>query len=171
MKKLILVAIALIGFTTTSHAQSFKFGFKGGLNFATINGDGIDADSRTGYHLGAVGQIGVGPLFAIQPEILYSAQGAKDFDIDYLNVPILVKLKFAKFLSVEAGPQFGFVVNDDIKSGGEPESFDMSAAIGAGVEFSKFFAQLRYNIGLTDVTDGGDIKNSAFQVSVGYYIF
>lgn len=174
MKKLILLAIALIGLTTISNAQSFKFGFKGGLNFATINGDGADADSRTGYHIGAVGQIGVGPLFTIQPEILYSAQGAKDFDLDYLNIPILAKFKFAKLFSVEVGPQFGFLVNDgfetEVSDALELKSFDMSAAIGAGVEFNKFFAQLRYNIGLTNITDNGDNKNATFQISVGYYI-
>ncbi|WP_407933712.1 outer membrane beta-barrel protein [Aquimarina algiphila] len=88
----------------------------------------------------------------------------------YLNLPVLVKLKFAKIFSVEAGPQFGFVVNDDFEVG-DPESFDLSGAVGAGVEFGPFFGQLRYNFGFTDVIDNVEAKNSAFQISVGYYIF
>ena len=175
MKKLMILAVMLVGFTTIATAQDVKLGFKGGVNFASLSGDDTDnLDGRTGYHIGAVVQIGVAETFAVQPEVIYSAQGAEfeslDLNIDYLNVPVLAKLKFAKFLSVEAGPQFGFVVNegddvDDIKS------FDMSAAVGAGVEFGGFFGQLRYNYGFSDIADDVDAKNSTFQISVGYYIF
>ncbi|TPN88691.1 porin family protein [Aquimarina algicola] len=184
MKKLFFLVIACIGFAvTTTNAQGIKFGIKGGLNFANFNelknSDlDIDTDSRTGYHIGAVLQLGLTESFAIQPEVLYSAQGTDDLDVDYLNIPVLAKFKFAKFLSIEAGPQFGFVVNDDIDKAfdeivdsAEAESFDLSGAIGAGVEFGPFFGQLRYNFGLTDVVDGFDGRNTAFQVSVGYYIF
>ncbi|MBQ0735383.1 porin family protein [Aquimarina celericrescens] len=174
MKKLFLLAIAVIGFTVSSNAQDIKLGVKGGVNFANVTGSDIDFDSRTGFHIGGVLQISVLETFAIQPEVLYSAQGAElgdiDFDIDYLNVPILAKLKFAKFLSVEAGPQLGFVVNegDNVQ---DIESFDFSGAVGAGVEFGSFFGQLRYNFGLTDINSDEDGKNSNFQISVGYYIF
>jgi hypothetical protein len=171
MKKLILLVIAVFGFTFNSQAQDLKFGLKGGVNFATINSDdlGDNLDARTGYHVGVVAQISFAG-FALQPELIYSAQGVEDIDIDYLNLPILAKLKFAKIFSVEAGPQFGFVVSDNFEDG-EPESFDLSGAVGTTVEISKFFAQLRYNFGLTDVLDGFDSKNSNFQVSVGYYMF
>lgn len=180
MKKLFLLAIAVIGFTFSSQAQDIKFGFKGGINLATINGDDVadQIDGRTGYHIGAVLQLSILETFAIQPELLYSAQGTDDTDIDYINIPVLAKLKFAKFFSVEAGPQFGFVVNDGfedipgpVEAGVEAKSFDLSAAIGAGVEFGGFFGQLRYNYGFTDVVDDFDGRNSNFQVSVGYYIF
>ncbi len=173
MKKLFLLAIAVIGFTMTTQAQDIKFGVKGGLNFADLTGD-FDADARTGYHIGAVLQFSLMETFAIQPEVLYSAQGIDDVDIDYINIPILAKLKFAGIASVEAGPQFGFVIKDDfedILADAEAESFDLGLAVGAGVEFGGFFGQVRYNLGLTDVLDAVDGKNSTFQVSVGYYIF
>ncbi|WP_299179414.1 porin family protein [uncultured Aquimarina sp.] len=169
MKKLFFLAIALIGFTSVSNAQSLKFGVKGGVNFANIDSR-FDTDARTGFHLGAVATIGLPGKFAIQPEVLYSAQGTDDLKVDYINVPILVKYKFLKFLSFEAGPQFGVVVNDDYEVG-EPESFDVSVAAGAGVTFGKFFAQARYNHGLTDVDDAISSQNRTFQLSVGYYIF
>ncbi|WP_108807467.1 porin family protein [Aquimarina spinulae] len=173
MKKLFLLAIAVIGFSISSNAQDIKLGFKGGVNFATLNGDNVNdnLDGRTGYHIGAVVQIGLSDMFAVQPELIYSAQGIENTDIDYLNLPVLVKFKFAKFFSAEAGPQFGFVVNDNYPAGTDPESFDLSAAVGAGVEFGSFFGQLRYNIGFTDIVDNVEAKNSVFQVSVGYYIF
>lgn len=172
MKKLFLLAIAVIGFSISSNAQDIKLGFKGGVNFATLSGNGYNGlDARTGYHIGAVLQVGLSDMFAIQPELIYSAQGVKNVDVDYLNLPVLVKFKFAKFFSAEAGPQFGFIVNDDVTDGTKPESFDLSAAVGAGVEFGSFFGQVRYNIGFTDIVDNREGKNSVVQVSVGYYIF
>jgi len=155
----------------TSQAQNFRFGLKGGLNFTTLNGGDISntIDSKTGYHIGAVAQFSLGS-FALQPELIYSTQGIDNLNIDYLNLPVLFKLKFAKILSVEAGPQFGFVINDtsDIL---KPKGFDLSGAVGAGVEISKFFAQIRYNFGLTDAIENTDVRNAVFQVSVGYYFF
>ncbi len=172
MKKSFLLAITIIGFSISSNAQDIKFGVKGGVNFSSINGNDIsdDIDGRTGYHIGAVAQVGLTDMFALQPELIYSAQGIKNLDIDYINIPVLLKLKFAELFSVEAGPQFGFVINDGFRTG-KPQSFDFNGALGAGVEFGSFFGQLRYSIGFTDVIENADWKNSNFQVSVGYYIF
>ncbi len=168
MKKLVVLAIAIVGMTFTSSAQGVHLGFKGGLNFADITGD-IDADGRTGYHIGAVVDLNLSDKFAIAPEVIYSAQGVDEADLDYLNVPILAKLKITEYFDIHAGPQFGFVVQDDFV--GDPESFDFSGAVGVGAQFSSFFAQLRYNIGVTDIVDNADAKNAVFQVSVGYRIF
>ena len=51
----------------------------------------------------------------------------------------------------------------------EAESIDFSAAIGAeyALDMGVFF-QARYNLGLTDVYDGIDSKNSVFQIGLGY---
>lgn len=173
MKKLFLLAIVLIGFTTISNAQSIKFGVKGGLNLTRINGDNVadGLDARTGFHIGAVAQLGLLDKFMLQPEILYSAQGANDLNIDYINIPILLKYKFLKFVSFEAGPQFGILVNDEYPDIIETKSFDLSVAAGAGVEFGDFFAQARYNFGVSEVIEDSDIRNGTFQLSVGYYFF
>ena len=173
MKKLLLVSFAIIGFSWVASAQDVKLGIKGGINLSSLNGDDVPSnfDARTGYHIGVAAQLGLGDKFALQPEVLYSAQGANDLDIDYVNIPILVKYKFLEFLSFEAGPQFGVLVNDDYEDIIETKSFDLSAALGAGVEFGKFFAQARYNFGFTDIIEEDDIKNGTFQLSVGYYFF
>ena len=189
MKKLTIVALVLIGFISISNAQSIKFGVKGGINFSSLNGDDDQIiEGRTGFHIGVVGEFGLADKLFLQPEIMYSSQGADpdiggfledipglfdddaDFGIDYLNVPILIKYKFLKLLDVHAGPQFGIKVSegDDLD---DVESFDLSGAVGAGVHFGKFFGQLRYNFGLTDVFPDVDLKNNNFQISVGYYIF
>jgi len=186
MKKLILMAILLVAGTSQMNAQ-LKLGIKGGVNFANFNGgtDGIDYKNKTGFHAGAVAEIGFGGNLAIQPELLYSSQGTKvdgvgDFNLDYVSVPVLAKYYIIDdIISLEVGPQFSFLVNDsqdafdDITDdSGDNESFDFALAGGVGVNITKnLFAQARYTIGLTEASKNAEVKNAVFQVSLGYMIF
>ncbi|MEM1336158.1 MAG: porin family protein [Bacteroidota bacterium] len=172
MKKLLFTALLVIGFGMILNAQSIHLGAKGGVNFASITGDDADFDGRTGYHIGAVVELGLSEKFAIQPELIYSTQGADesvlDLNIDYLNLPVLAEIKLTEMFSVQAGPQFGFKVNEgDFE---DLESFDLSGAFGLEVNISKFFAQARYNLGFTDVAEDVDARNSVFQISVGFWL-
>lgn len=190
MKKLILCAVLMIAGITNSNAQILKFGVKGGVNFANLNGgtDGIDYDfkNKTGFHVGAVAEIKVLPNFSIQPEAMFSSQGAAsdvdgvdDFDLDYISVPVLAKFYLiTDRLSIEAGPQFSFLVNDSNKvvdelgntsEGADPKSFDFAVAGGLGLNIAGgLFAQARYTIGLTEISRDADAKNAVFQLSLGY---
>ena len=195
MKKTVLFIAAMVLSTTFAAAQEFVyFGAKGGLNFSTFSGDGFsdfdeESKSRTAYHLGLLAEVPVSDRFSIQPEVLYSAQGyditeiegAEDieFQLDYVTVPVLAKLYVVNGLSLEAGPQFGFLVKNDIDSGDGSitlnddnyNNFDLSLGLGASFKFNKFFIYGRYNAGMTDIyeTDGVEIdaKNSVIQAGVG----
>ncbi len=78
MKKvLVIVALATLFAATAVNAQEFKFSAKGGLNLATLNGkDTDDAKMKVGFNLGLVGEYAFNEKMAIQPELLFSAQGA-----------------------------------------------------------------------------------------------
>jgi hypothetical protein len=176
MKKTIVLAFFLIIGMANSNAQVLKFGLKAGVNFANLSGSDADGfDGLTSFHFGAVGEIKVFQNFAIQPEVLYSSQGAKsdafdDIKYDYITVPVLAKFYLiTDKLSLEAGPQFAFLVNDNVDSTFETETFDFAAVGGLGFNFSKHvFAQARYVVGLTDTTKDADVKNSVIQLSIGY---
>jgi opacity protein-like surface antigen len=187
MKKLFVIAMLAMVATTSVQAQFLRFGIKAGPNFSSFSGgvDNIDYKSRTSFHAGAVVQLKLLENFALQPEVLYSSQGADvdgvgDFNLDYISVPILAKFYIlSDRLSLEAGPQFSFLVNDtkevfhevvnddDAKS--DTKSFDFAVAGGLELNITKnFFAQARYSIGLTDAAKDAEVKNAVFQVSVGY---
>lgn len=187
-----LFMAALIMSTTFAAAQEFVyFGAKGGVNFSTFSGDGFsdfhDESARTAYHLGLLAEIPVTERFSVQPEVLYSAQGfdivrredASDIEhqLDYIHIPVLAKFYLTDGLSLEAGPQIGFVVNEQIDDGNTeiefyPESrneMELSLGLGAAYKFNNFFLYGRYNPGLTDIYDreGVDVKNSVIQAGVG----
>ena len=128
MKKLFLCAVIAVFAFINLNAQEVKFGAKAGLNLATIAGDETDdLDSRTSFHFGAVAEIMISEKFSVQPELLYSAQGAKstfedEFEkeeatvkLDYINIPIMAKYYVAEGFSIEAGPQIGFLMNAEVE--------------------------------------------------------
>lgn len=170
MKKIVLCLLLLTG--TLTYAQRFNLGVKAGVNFSTLTGDTeTDLENKTGYHIGAIAELGLNDKFSIQPELIYSTQGAKwkdvDFKINYINVPVLAKIYVVKSFSVMAGPQFGYVIDDNNIGDTDWKEFDLSGTAGAELKILSFFAQARYNFGLSDVSDTG-AKNAVFQVSVGF---
>src|SRR6476659_4421826 len=94
--KTFLSFILLLGLTVLANAQSADthFGLKAGLNISSLEvKDGVDFDSKAGFHIGGLAHVHLSPHFGVQPEIVYSEQGGKDgedkWKINYLNVPVL----------------------------------------------------------------------------------
>lgn len=185
MKKLLFIA-AIAGLTlTTANAQGISFGVKAGVNFANVTGDDIDsADGRTSLQAGAVVNIGVSELFSVQPEVVFSAQGFKTSDagvdtvgmLNYINVPVMADFVIAEGFSLQGGPQFGFNIGDDIEVDGEnvgsldAESIDIGAGIGAQYKLPMgLFFQARYTIGLTDIVEDVNVKNSVLGIAAGWF--
>ena len=181
-----------------TRSMSPSFGVKGGVNFATVNGDGFDSpDSRTSFHVGALAEFPLAEMFSVQVEALYSGQGFEynynlpivgsqkvEYQLDYINVPILAKVYLFKGFSLEAGPQFGFLVNEEIDSdptgdGGDTvtdEAKDFEFGFAGGVTFQTemgLFATARYTQGVTEILEDrqdsdNKISNSVFQVGIGF---
>lgn len=178
MKKIIFISTFLLIGIFQSNAQMLKFGVKAGANFNSLDGDGAEGlDTYTSFHFGALLEVNVFENFAIQPELLYSSQGAKvneenikDINFSYVTVPVLAKFYLiTDKLSLEAGPQFSFLVNESVPDQFESKSFDFAAVGGLGFNFTEnIFAQARYVAGLTDTTKDAEIKNRVIQISVGY---
>ncbi len=177
MKRIILVLFASF-FAISTYAQEIDFGFKAGMNFATINDASVSLDTRTGFHAGVFLGLKFNDKIALQPELLYSQQGA-DFDLgkfnlDYINIPVVLKYYLVQGLNIQVGPQFGFVINDEVSFAGivgdvETENFDLSGIVGAGVDLPfGLRIDARYNFGFNDVVKDSSGKNSVFSLALGY---
>lgn len=202
--KLFTASALMLGTVAVSNAQDnnasnansmdVSFGVKGGVNFATISGDDFDSpNSRTSFHVGLLAEFPISPMFSLQAEALYSGQGFEsnidgglvggdgniEYQLDYINVPILAKVYVVEGLSLEAGPQFSFKVNEEIDSDpnddpgdtdlDEAETFDFGLAGGLTFQTNMgLFATGRYTIGLTDIVQDVDAKNAVFQLGIGY---
>jgi hypothetical protein len=174
MKKLFVLTLLFIGIMNTQ--AQIRLGIKAGANFSDLDGN-LDTSMRTGFHAGAILEIKASQNFAIQPEVLYSMQGAKvtlagakEIDFSYVTVPVLVKYYVVTdVFSLEAGPQFAFLIDDNVENTFKTESFDFAVVGGIGLDITKsFFAQAHYVVGLTDASTNADVKNRVIQLSLGY---
>ena len=185
MKKIILTALVAVITMVSVNAQT-SFGAKAGLNIANFSGDVKGNKSLVGFHIGVFAEIGVAESFTFQPELLFSTQGAKykeegisaEFELNYINLPLMFKYAVADGFYLEAGPQVGFLVSakvldQDVKD--EMESVDFGANFGFSYDFTeKLFAGARYNLGLSNVLKtnedfGNDkVSNAVLSLSLGY---
>ena len=190
MKLYLNVALAAILMTATAKAQDVNIGVKGGLNIYNINNsNGAKYDNLLGFNLGLIGHIHLAKQLALQPELVYSAQGAKftnegvetKIHLGYINVPILLQYMFDNGFRLEAGPQVGFLVNakskrtnltTDIKDNIKKVDVGLGAGIGYVNPTSGFGIDARYNLGLTNINESSSPKstNRGFQVGV-FYLF
>jgi opacity protein-like surface antigen len=183
MKKLLLTTFLAFGFFAT--AQTIDFGVKGGINFSNFNGSivGVSTNNLTNFHFGFVTEFHLFENFSIQPELLYITKGAelKGFDeqvkneLGYLALPILAKFYLTENgLSLEAGPQFSFLVNERNEIADGAKKMDLGIVGGLGYQLTdNIFVQARYVAGLTKVYDGDtaggtiDLKHSVIMLSAG----
>ena len=176
---------------TIVFAQSFQPGVKAGVNISNFTGGDFNTvknKSLVGFHAGGLLRFKFGNL-ALQPEIVFSSQGAKlesagdeeNYKISYLNIPVLLQFETDGGVYFEAGPQVGFKLSEDIPESTIEDfakSTDLSVAVGLGYH-SKMGLGIggRYNIGVSKVGDfdaaniDPDFKNGVIQFSLFYTLF
>jgi hypothetical protein len=186
--KLFLIAAMLI-ITSASFAQGLKFGIKAGANIGKIDGKSFKEEFKYGYHLGGFAEIKLNKKLSLQPEVLWnqvnsdtSSQFSKIYQVNnlnnvklgYLSIPVLLNYKIANILTLQAGPQFGILIDKSrttLQNGGDAfKKGDFSMLAGAQVNISKLRIYGRYNIGLANINDIDNKdkwKSQGFQVGVG----
>jgi len=193
-KKFLAVFTLAMAITSVSLAQGFHMGIKGGSNLLKIEDKSFKDEFKFGYNLGAFAEINFNKKWGVQPEVLWSQStyrtatdidqiipGSKndvDVKLNYLQIPLLLSYRPVKFLSLQAGPQFGILINEDrtlLQNGGDAfKKGDFSMLAGAQLNLGPIKAGARYVIGLTDINDlpnQEEWKNTGFQVYVGLRIF
>lgn len=181
MKKTLLsLSLALLSVVVFGQAK-VEIGLKAGANFANTDIQG--AESITALHGGVYGLVKFANI-GVQPEVLFSKQGNSfsgggEVNLNYVNVPVMLKFYLPAGINLQAGPQFGILMKAEDEDGTDIKdalkSSDLSAAFGAGWD-APFGLQFtaRYVMGLSDINDAGvgdAIKNKTFQVSIGYRLF
>ena len=183
MKKILLAAVLFIATSATIQAQFLQIGVKAGVNFASQTGDAfpnqnIDKEGITSYHAGLVAELKLLDKYSVQPELLYSTQGATYKGVDqeikkelgYLAIPVMAKFYLSDSFSLEVGPQASFLLSEkDDFDLYNAETFDFAVNAGLGFKITKnLFVQGRYSLGLTEASKNADVKNSTVQLSAGF---
>lgn len=155
-----------------------RIGIKGGVNFSTLyTKDADKSKSRTGFNLGLFSKLPITNFLALQPELYFSTKGAEvtyndafvdgtaEFNLNYVEVPLLIVVDIADNFNVHFGPYAALLISGKVKNGSNINLFDFEAnidpddynkldagiAAGAGIDVGAVSLGARYNIGLTTV--------------------
>jgi len=185
MKKITLTMIfALFIVLSVSAQDKLGFGIKAGINSAMEWSDAGTTGSRFGFHGGFFFEAAISSGLDIQPELVYSMQGASDNSVtdrfDYVNLPVILKIYVNKSrsFSIDVGPQIGYMISAKIASGGtttniydhsDLNKLDVAICLGASYKINRnFYASLRFNYSATKIMDGLDNRNGVGQLGLSY---
>ena len=200
MKKISLFTLALAsGLAVFAQEQDHKplrtpmetktrFGMRGGVSLANLEVDDDNAtgnvpntNTKTSFVGGFFANIPVGGMFRVQPELVWSGQGAKsdrgtlsgtgktmeEYDFGYIAIPLMLQLQTNGGFFVETGPQFSILMRaqEEYTDGTTVNVEDMDwvkkTDFGWGVGLG-YLSRIglgidgRYNFGLSNVWNNED---------------
>jgi hypothetical protein len=186
------ILIASLLLVISVRAQKAHLGLKGGVNISSLHFDNnAPINSKVGLHAGILAHIHASKTWAIQPELLYSLEGAEQtlignnnkvkYNLHYLNVPVLLQYMFDNGFRLEGGPQIGFLLSAKTKTGnvtvtntGNYQSTAFSIPLGVGyLTSSGIGLDARYVFGLSNINDdknGAVIQSNVFQFGLFYQL-
>ncbi len=194
MKKnlVFLVTFLLIGVFAQAQA-GFRLGVKAGANLNKITGQSFNSGYDLSYHLGGFAEIDFTKKWGIQPELLWSQSkttrtsgvnpiyqnvltpGAdQQIQLDYILIPILLRYNVGKMITLNAGPQFGILINQNnnlLVNGQDAfKKGDFSMVFGGQINLTTLRIYGRYNIGLNNINDIDSKEkwtNQQIQLGIG----
>ncbi len=189
MKTLFICILLFLFYNNSLLAQRFSLGIKGGANLNKIDGSSFSDEFTFGYHLGAYATVGTNKL-AFQPEILFNevnvdtAHGFTDvynfnhidnIKLQYLSIPVLLNYNVNKILTLQAGPQFGILLNQDksLLANGQDAFKSGNFSLLGGIELHLLRLRVygRFVGGATNInnlSDSDTWKTQAIQVGAGF---
>ncbi|MEJ6791587.1 MAG: porin family protein [Lacinutrix sp.] len=184
---LAFLLVSLFGFS-----QNALYGVRAGINISDLNfeeEDGLvmpDHSHRNGFAIGFFGDYKLSDNIGLLVELQFSAEGSKEkYDqidqesgyspeslrLDFVQIPIMAKIKLNDKLSLGLGPQVGLKVH------AYEDSFRNIHFSGiAGLEYmisDEFFLDIRYSHGFTNIFDdnvGVKATNENIQIGFGLKI-
>lgn len=175
----------------TVNAQKLHVYAKAGANFTKIDGKEFNDEYKTGFHVGGAVEIGISKSISLQPELYYSELKTisinsvitpgfnvnNEVKLNYLSIPLLLKINATKVLSLHVGPEYSILVNNDedlLTNGKEAfKSGNFSMIGGVQINLSNINIYGRYNVGLSSIEDAPSTdkwKSQQIQVGIAFKV-
>ena len=160
----------------TKSTTPWHYGVKGALNFSGVKGNGMKTSMVAGVELGAFVAYDLSSKWGLQLEGVAAQTAVKRGDdfltyynvdgyslsndkakLTYLNVPLLARYRLSDEWSFVAGPQVGFLLNDNENylnyNRRAFKTSEISGIAGAEFNISNVALFARYNFGITNIND------------------
>ncbi len=211
MKKIILVSTLMVSMVTmvqaqdTDNREKFQIGAKVGGSYSNVyddKGEDFTADGKFGFAAGAFFMVPLGMYFGIQPEVLLTQKGFQgsgnllfmpyEFKrtSTFLEIPVLFAVKPSEFLTILAGPQYSYLLNQRDRFTSSAISFDQEQEFKQdNIRKNIFGVTAGFDVNLKHVVIGargswdlqanrGDgtattprYKNASAQLTIGYKFY
>mgnify|MGYP005748068861 CR=1 FL=1 len=160
-----------------------QFGIRTG--FSSANFSDTNFSARSGFHAGVYYATG-SDFIKVEPGLQFAQKGytgnddmgvAIDEQLNYLDIPVLVRLNLLPIVNVFAGPQASFLLSRNYQLGAISSNslevltgYDLAGVVGAQVNLPLGInLQASYDIGLKSLNYfNTDVKNRVFKISLGY---
>ncbi|MFW6145171.1 MAG: outer membrane beta-barrel protein [bacterium] len=173
MKKVLLIAVFLIS-AFSSYAQRFNGGIHGGFIVSQLDGDNLGGYNKPGLRGGGWVNTVISPMVVIQMEMEYIQKGSKISEtqllsrnyyhsrLEYLQIPLLAKIRATDNITAEAGIAGGYLFNaiEDKDGSGfldaEPSfnQYELSLLIGLNYHLTETLTgNVRFNYSALPVRD------------------
>ncbi|ESU19923.1 hypothetical protein FCR2A7T_13280 [Flavobacterium cauense R2A-7] len=164
MRKSIVVALLCFFGVIQMNAQvTFRPGVKAGVNFSHFtqtDRTNEKFNSKTDFYAGVFGALKLTKIYTLQPELVYTRQGAEreffdasnvrrteTLDVSYLSIGVANKFTFKNF-NFQVGPTIDIKVNDSHKdiapNDGSSQYYEFNYNPYTGIDFA-FFAGVGYD--------------------------
>ena len=143
-------------------------------NFLSDDDEATDENILYGFNAGVYATLPISDFVAIQPEVLFTTRGSKleynsdiasgdaKFKLNYIEVPLLVRVNITKNFNLQAGGYASYLVSSKLTGDGAADfdedidtddlnKFDAGIVAGVGVDFSPISMGDRYHSGLTTI--------------------
>lgn len=188
MKKLLILGVLIFAIQFSYGSSPLNFGLKAGYTSSKLktNLDQLNDGSINNFLVGAFARVNL-THFYVQPEVYFASKGGKlsdvsgteSFDLNCVDVPVLLGVKLLKLptfnIRVNAGPVFSFVTTVDDNQLGSIDSDNFKDSYiglqyGAGVDFLFLSLDARMENSLGDIQKhaAGKLKSNLFMVTLGF---
>lgn len=167
---------AALNMTSMSNDMSFEPGFGTGVGFSVGGFLNMRWEQRSENSLPGTG------FWGFQPEIMYSNEVVKsdagNIKMNYIAVPLLLKLYPTAALSIEIGPEFLYLISTSPSTiavdgaeinVGDCKGMNFGLAAGVAYDFRMGLTMgARYTYGFTDMAENLKWKSNNIQFSLGW---
>lgn len=183
MKKLFLASVLVLASLNAS--AQVHLGVKAGANLTKIDGESFSEKYKLGYQLGAYTYYDFSPMIGIQLEVQSNQSNTKVSErysdvvfnsfskgkqLNYISVPLLLRVNSQGALTLLAGPQFSFLTdpNKTVLENGTKlfKNTDIGLVGGVDLNLRPFIISGRYIWGLNDISGTGN-KATKRQIQLG----
>ncbi|MBK1896218.1 porin family protein [Chryseobacterium paridis] len=183
MRKMFFAILLFAGLAEGS--AQLHLGAKAGANLTKIDGEAFRDKFALGYQLGGYAYYDFSKAFGLQLEVQFNQSNTKIeerysevlfnvFDkkkkLNYISVPVLLRLNTKGLITIVGGPQFSFLANSDETTLQNSKRLfkktDFGLVAGVEVNFKPFILYGRYTWGFSKISEIGDSPKSR-QIQIG----